>query len=207
MNDPAPHSPWSLIWFNPRAAVRLVLSMQPQRSLRLLAAGGGIGQAFSFAAGMGIGQSLGVRELALFIFLLGPTAGFVSLFLWSALLSWAARLFGGTADRDTMRVAVAWSWAPAVYLLPMWGVRYILFRDELFTDARPFVDSHALLSALFSFFNGVDFFLSFFTLYVLIQTVSELGHMSVWKSIGAIFIVIMTMTLPAMLLFTALSKM
>ena len=207
MPEQTPISPWSTIWSNPRQTVRNVLATDPNRSMRLLIVGGGIGQACSFAASFGLGQTASIPDIFAFVLVFGPLAGFLSVLLWSWLLTWTSRWLGGTATRQQLRVAVAWSWAPVVYLLPLWGVRYILFRDELFLLKRPIIESYALLSGLYSFFGIVDFFVSFFSLFILFQAVAEVSSLSIWKSIGAIAAIMLLLTIPAILLFSVFSPM
>lgn len=199
-------NPWTSIWLNPRGTIRQIVDTEPRRSLLLLAAGGGVAQACNFAVNMALGSALELDEIILFILFFGPLAGFLSLWLWTLALTLVTRWFGGLADKSALRAAVAWSWAPTVYLLPLWGVRYILFRDELFKDARPFVESHGLLSALYSFFGGLDFLLSFLTVFILVQTLAEVNRFSVWKSMGSILTVLLLMMLPIMTIYLLLPK-
>ncbi|MDZ7315047.1 MAG: YIP1 family protein [candidate division KSB1 bacterium] len=199
-------NPWASIWLNPRGTIRQIVDTDPRRSLLLLAAGGGVAQACNFAVNMALGSALELDEIILFILAFGPLAGFLSLWLWTLALTFVTRWFGGLADRSAVRAAVAWSWAPTVYLLPLWGVRYILFRDELFKDARPFVESHGLLSALYSFFGGVDLLLSFLTVFILVQTIAEVSRFSVWRSMGAILFVLLLLLLPLLAAFLIMPK-
>lgn len=207
MQEKTSLNPWSTIWSNPRQTVRDVLATNPNRSMRLLIVGGGMGQACSFAASFGLGKMASTLEILGFILAFGPLTGFLSVLLWSWLLTWTSRWLGGTASRQQLRVAVAWSWAPVVYLLPMWGVRYILFRDELFLLQRPILESFALLSGLYAFFGMIDFFVSFFTLFILFHAVAEVSSISIWKSIGAIAALMILLTIPALILFGFFSPM
>lgn len=198
-------NPWATVWTNPRQTVRNVLATNPTAFFALLAAGGGIGQACNLASSIGLGQSYTMGQILAFVLLTGSAAGLMSVYLWSFLLTVVGRRFGSVADAKEVRVAVAWSWAPAVYLLPMWGVRYILFRDELFLLQRPIIEASTLLTALHQFFGLYDLLLSFYALFILCQTVSEVSALSVWKSMIVILAVLLLMMLPAMFLFGLLA--
>ncbi|RPI02638.1 MAG: hypothetical protein EHM72_03700 [Calditrichaeota bacterium] len=193
-------SPWSMIWLNPRLVIRQVLLENPHYSMKRLIIGGGIGQAFSYAVSFGLGQVYSTAEVIAIVLLLGPISAFISLALWAWLLSLICRWFGGKASRQELRVAVAWSWAPIVYLLPMWGVRYILFRDELFLPHHPFVEAHAILNGIYSFFNGIDFLISFVSLFILFQTIAEVNSFTVWRSLGSVAVMMLLLMLPVLFL-------
>ena len=205
--EPKQIKPWSSIWFNPRGTLREILATHPNQYLLLLVIGGGIGQAFNYSSTLTLGDTLSVSSIFALCLVLGPLSALISLYLWGWLLQWISRLLGGIATAPELRIAVAWSWAPVVYLLPMWGVRYILFRQEMFTSQQPFIESHELLSALYGFFNVVDFLISMMSLFLLFNTVSEVNKFSVWRSIAAVGLLMILLTIPFLLLVSIMGPM
>lgn len=205
MNEPKQIKPWSSIWFNPRGTMREILATHPKQYLLVLVLGGGIGQAFNYASSFYLGDTLPFGQVVGMCLILGPLAALISLYLWGWLLGWTSRLLGGIATAPELRIAVAWSWAPIVYLLPMWGVRYILFREEMFTSQRPFIESHEILSGLFGFFEAIDFIISIMSLFILFNTVTEVNKFSVWRSIAAIGLLMILLTIPLLLLVSVVS--
>ncbi len=207
MNEPEHITPWSTIWRDPRGTIRQIVEVNPNHSLIILAVFGGLGNAFSYASGFGLGAAMDVSEIIALCILIGPLSGFISIFLWSWLLSFPSRFLGGVASKKELRAAVAWSWAPVVYMLPLWGVKYILFRDELFSVEKPFIQAHQFLAALHGIFGIVDFFITMFSLFILFNAVAQVNGFSVWKSIGAIAIVMLALSAPAFLLLRSLGPM
>ncbi len=205
--EPEQLKPWSTIWYNPRGTIRDILATHPNQYLLLLVVGGGLGQAFNYAGTFAMGDTFSVSQVLGVIVLLGPLSALISLYLWGWLLHWTSRWLGGIATAAELRIAVAWSWAPVVYLLPMWGVRYILFRHEMFTTQQPFIESHELLSALYGFFNVVDFLVSIMSLFILFNTVSEVNKFSVWRSILAIGLLMLLLTVPFLVLVSLMGPM
>ncbi|MBN1482355.1 hypothetical protein EH223_09970 [candidate division KSB1 bacterium] len=198
-------NPWASIWRNPRGTIRHLVDTSPNKNLLLLVIGGGIGNALSYAAGFALADVMAVNTMVLLCFLAGPLSGFISLFLWSWLLDLTLKLFGGRATRQELRTAIAWSWAPIVYLLPLWGIKYILFRRELFESEKPFIEAHQFLNGLLGVFDMLDFFIAMFSIYILFNTVAEVNRFSIWRSIGAIGVVLLIMTIPALLVLRFVS--
>ncbi len=207
MNEPEHIKPWSTIWRDPRGTIRQIVEVNPNHSLIILAVFGGLGNAFSYASGFGLGAAMDVSEIIALCIFIGPLSGFISIFLWSWLLSFSCRFLGGAASKQELRAAVAWSWAPVVYLLPLWGVKYILFRHELFTVDKPFIHAHQFLTGLHGIFGVVDFIITMFSLFILFNAVAEVNGFSVWKSIGAIAIVMLALSVPAFLLLQSVAPM
>ncbi|MBN1466558.1 YIP1 family protein [candidate division KSB1 bacterium] len=200
MNELPKFDPWKTIWFNARATIRQIIDIDPNRSLLVLIVFGGLANALHYAANFSIADAMSFSDVLILCLVAGPLSGFIGLYLWGWLLGFSARFFGGVATQREMRRAIAWSWAPTVYLLPLWGVKYILFRQEIFKSARPFIEAQPFLSSLYSVFNAVDFFVSILTIFILFNTVAEVNGFSIWKSMGAIGMVLIVITLPAMLL-------
>ncbi|MBN2412017.1 YIP1 family protein [candidate division KSB1 bacterium] len=191
-------NPWSTIWFRPKETIRRIVDTNPNYQLLLLMILGGIGQTLSNARGMG--EMFPVSTLILICILSGPLSGFLSLYISGFLLHWACKKFGGTATREQVRAVIAWSWAPIVYTLPLWGVKYILFRDELFTLKKTFIESQNLLAVLYEFFNFIDFAIVILYLFILFAGLSEVNRIPVLRSIGAVFMVSIIIALPILLL-------
>ena len=207
MNEPESLHPWSTIWRDPRGTIRQLVELNPKHSLIILAVFGGLGNAFSYASNFGLGAAMDTREVLALCLLIGPPSGFLSIYLWSWLLSYASRFLGGIAARQELRTAVAWSWAPVVYLLPLWGVKFILFRHELFQTEKPFIEAHQILSGLYGLFGVVDFFVTLISFFILFNAIAEVNGFSIWRSVGAFAIVMLILLAPALLLMRAVAPM
>lgn len=207
MNEPQKNRPWATIWLDPRGTIRQIIDTEPNKHLMLLIILGGLGNAFSYAANFGMADMTSFTQAVVLCLVAGPLSGFFSVYLWGWLLQFSSKFFGGFASRRDLRIAVAWSWAPVVYLLPLWGVKYILFKQEIFKTEKPFIEAHQFLSGLLGFFDMLDFFVTMFTLFILFNAVAEVNGFSIWKSIGSIGAVLVLMTIPAILVLRYFAPM
>ena len=193
-------NPWATVWYNPRGTIRHLVETNQMHSFMLLITLGGWGNALSYSASYGVVDFMPLGQMLLFCVVAGPVAALIGVYLWSWLLGWSSRMMGGTANRTELRTGIAWSLAPVVYMLPLWGIKYILFRQELFQSDKPFIESHQFLSALYGFFQVIDIFISVYSFFILLSALMELNKFSVWRSIGALGIAFLIMAIPLLLL-------
>ena len=193
-------NPWATIWRDPRGTIRHIVDTNPMHSFMLLIVLGGIGNLLSSASDYGLADMLPFNQLIISCLLIGPAAAFISVYLWSWLLGFTTRSLGGSATKQALRSAFVWSLAPVVYTLPLWGVKFILFRHELFSAEKPFIEAHEFLQGLYAFVDGVDLVISLVSFYILINAVAEVSGFSFWRSIGSIAAVLLFLMIPMLLL-------
>ncbi|HPG39826.1 MAG TPA: Yip1 family protein [bacterium] len=198
MNERIEPSPWSTIWLRPKETIRRIVDTNPRYQVIFLAILGGIGQTLANARGMGDMFSFGA--LIFLCLLAGPMGGLLSLYISGFVMHWTSARLGGTATREQVRAVIAWSWAPIVYTLPLWGVKYILFREELFTTGKTFIESQPALSFLFELFTAVDFVITIWYLMILFIGLAEVNRISVGRGIAAAVLAFVLVGIPALLL-------
>jgi len=198
-------NPWKTIWLNPKATIRYIVEEQPNKHYILLMVLGGIAHALNYASAMNLGDIISVQEALIMCALLGPLSGFITLSLGGWVLHWISLRLKGQATLHETRLSMAWSWAPVVYLLPLWGIKYILFRNELFTSDKSYLESEPFLNGLYGFFSIVDFLITIISLYILFSALSEVNRFSVWKSLGAYLLMTLVFTIPVLILLSITS--
>lgn len=196
---------WKSICLNPKTTIRWIVDNEPRKHLLRLLALGGIAHALSYASAMNLGDMMSIGDILALCLLAGPLSGFVALSLGGWVLNWIAKRMGGVASLHETRMAMAWSWVPIIYLLPLWGIKYILFREELFQADKSFLQSQTLLNTLYGLFGFVDFVVSILGLYILFSALAEVNRFSVWRALGSYLLMSLAFTLPVLLLFTLLS--
>ena len=203
MNEQKNH--WSNIWFHPKETIRNIIDTNPSQSLVLLATLGGISQSLSSASSLGLGKMLSINEIFMFAIFSGPLSGFFYLFVVGWLLHQVLTRMGGEAKITETRVVLAWSWVPLVSTLPLWGVKYILFREEFFLPEKPFMEAHPVLSFLNGLIYFVDFALVIWTMVILIAGLTEAHKTPVGKTVGAFIVMNLIVLIPSMLILTLCS--
>ena len=190
--------PWSTIWRNPRETIQYLVDTQPRLYFFPLIILGGIAQTLGNATA--IGDMLPFSALLLACILSGPLSGLFTVYVGGFVLHRVSQRLGGLAPLEHIRTVIVWSWAPFVYTLPLWGVKYILFRNELFLIEKPFIDSQPVLSGLFDFMTMVDFAVFVFYLYILFTGLSQVNKFSMLKSIGSWVLMSLVLGIPMLLI-------
>lgn len=195
-------NPWTSMWLDPRGTIRSIVDTDPHYRVLLLAILGGFSQTLSNAAGMSLGDKVPIPSLFLLILLSGPVNGLLSLYVGGFVLHWVSAKLGGQSTREEIRAAIAWSWVPLVSTLPLWIVKYILFRDELFLSKKTLIESQPLASTLYSVIGFIDVAIAIWSLLLLYNAIGEVNRFSSWRGIAAVLLAGIIITLPVMIIIS-----
>ena len=196
---------WYSIWLKPKETIRDIVDTNPKQHMMLLAVLGGLSQSLASTSSLGFGKMIPVNEILMLSIFTGPLTGFFYVFAIGWFLHNILIRLGGTAEIIETRSVIAWSWVPIASTIPLWGVKYILFRDELFKIEKPFLESQPMLSSLSGLLQFVDIVLFIWTVIILIAGLSEVHKTPIGKTIGAFLILNLIMFIPSILLMSLCS--
>lgn len=178
-----PDKPWLKIWTAPRGTMRAIVDADPTRHVLFLAAVGGVSQSLDQASGNSMGDSWPIGLLVAGALLLGSLGGILSLYIGGALFRWTGSLFGGRANSEQVRAALAWSLLPRIAALVLWVPYLALYGQEMFTSYAPrVVSSPQPLLAL----SALDLALGIWSLFLIVKTVAEVHRFSAWRALAAL---------------------
>ncbi len=196
-------SPWSTIWRNPRETIQRIVDENPRYQMLMLIVLGGIAQALDNANGVTVMlPSMKTSNLIVSSILMGPLGGLFTVYVGGWVLQKITTRMGGPAPLGHVRTVMAWAWAPLVYTMPLWGIKYILFRDELFQVEQPIIQSSTLLQGLWGIIQLVDVIVIVFHLYILFSGLAQINKFTFLKSVGAFLILQVILSIPLLLLFS-----
>ncbi len=197
-----PENLWTMMWFKPRQGMKIVLNSEPSYHYLLLIVLGGIGQAFSNAAAQGLGNLFSTVQIIGLCIFLGPLSGYLSVLIGGWVFKWVGEKLGGSGSIGQIRQAIAWSWVPIVSTLPLWLVKWLLFKNEMFTTDTPFIDSHPLLRQLYGFIGLIDLVLGLWVLVILYNTVAEAHGFTLWRGVGTVILSGLLLMIPLLLMIS-----
>ncbi len=181
--------PFHTIWTRPRETVRAIVEVDPRLHVVLLACLAGIGETLSRASMGNAGDELSTEAIIAIACLMGPLGGLLSLWISSFLLQWSGYMIGGIGDRVHIRTAIAWASVPAVFALPLWIVKLLLFGSTVFTEAGPRFETQPTLLIPFLGIAVVEMVLGIWSLVLACNTIAEVqGYRSAWAGLGNIFL-------------------
>ena len=193
-------SPWTSMLLDPKNTIRQIVDTNPHEKVLFLTVLGGFGQILSNASARGLGEFVPFHLIIFMCLIFGPISGLVSLHLGGLIMHWISHKLGGIASRDEIKAAIAWAWVPIVILLPLWIVKIIFFRHELFLSNTPIIDSQPILSTLFGFFTFIDLIISIWSLLILYVTLSEVNKFSTWRGFGTVVLSGLIVSVPVLIL-------
>lgn len=193
-------NPWLTIWIDPKNTIQRIIETNPYYRYVFLIIFGGINQALSNCEKLGLGERFEGSQLLLLSLFIGPLAALITIHLTAWILHFFTSRLGSSSPRPAFRIAYAWSWAPAVYLMPLWGIKYILFRDELFKSDKSYLLSQPVLSATHSILQFVDFLVAVWSLVILLMMISHIARLPFIRTLIALALTWLVISLPIVLL-------
>jgi hypothetical protein len=190
--------PFKTIWTSPRETVRRIVTENPELHVVQLTCLSGVMQVLDRASMRNAGDQLPVPAIFGIALVLGPLSGLFSVWIFSHLCRLAGSWIGGTAPREHIKAAIAWSSVPVICSLALWIPQLALFGSELFTAETPRIDSQSLpLTIAFIGLGVVELVLGVWTMVLLCQTLAEVqGYSSAWRGLGNIALALAIVVVP-----------
>lgn len=183
--------PFFSIWIYPRDTIRQIVDRNPHQHVLFLAGLSGLALLLDRTMGQNLGDIIQIIYLIPLIVLGGPIIGLLVMYLGGFVLRWTGKIFGGQADVQEVRAAIAWSSLPSLMVslfnLPI----LVFFQEEAFRSMTPRTDailhSNLIYLQLISIYSFVWMLLGIvFTLWsfvLLLKTVAEVHRFSAWKGL------------------------
>ena len=182
------HNPWLSIWTQPRATIRKIITVNPKRSLWLLAAIYGFSSLLNSFQSATLGTQMGMLPIFLIALILSPIWGFIVFGVWSWVVSWTGKWLKGRGDFQEVRAAYAWSCVPLTINGLLWIVMILIFGHVLFLN---FPEGHALnngqATALFLILIA-KVVLAIWSLVIYLNALAEVQQFSVLRAIGNVIL-------------------
>ncbi len=127
-------NPWLSIWTSPRATIAEIVRTNPSYCFLLLCFIYGFASALSSAQRISLGLTTSPWVILAVSAVLGFLLGFVSLTVFSFLVSWTGKWCGGKGSYKEVRAVVAWSNVPVVVDLLLWALLLAIYGGLVFTQ-------------------------------------------------------------------------
>lgn len=200
-------NPWFSMWTKPRATIHQIVNRDPNRMIVILAILWGISEALDGASGRSAGDRISLEMVLWGALTIGPIGGVIRLYFGAMMLRWTGRWLGGTASKEHLRAALAWSAVPLLWILPLWLIELPLFGKELFTTDTPTIDASISLTFTLLAFSVFELIIAFWYITVALKSIGEVQGFSAWKALGnvllsysIILLVIVMAVLPVVLI-------
>lgn len=204
--QPLSHSPIFSIWVKPRETIRYIVETSPTKHVILLSMLAGVSAAFTITSAYSLGNSLSLTTILIICIVLGPAYGIVSVYISGELLRGAGRWLGGQATAKEVRAAMAWASMPAIFFLPLWILRLLIFGKELFViPILEQINTTSPLGVTALGFSAIDIAIGLWTWVIWLKSLGEVHRFSVWKALGTYALTVLMLFVPILCICVLIS--
>jgi len=190
-------NPLLSIWFRPRETIREVLSQHPGLYVIPIFCIVGISQSLDRSSLRSLGDTVPLTTILIVSVLIGPLGGLFSMWLWSHLVRFSGNLMGGSADRTTLKTALAWGLVPIALQAFLWIPDLILVGADMFTSETPRLDENPGIALYLLTSVGIQVGLIVWAGFSLSNTVAEVqGFRSAWAGFGNLVLSLLVVLIP-----------
>ena len=192
------------IWFKPRMVFKYINDNQYDKYVYVLLILAGIMKSFDRAADKNMGDNLSLIFVISICILLGGLLGWISYYIYTALLSWTGKWLDGKGDTKSLLRMTSYAMIPAIFALVFIVLQVGLFGIELFQSGFD-VSSYGFVSIVIYFITLIfEIILGLWSLVIFVIGLSEIQKLSIGKSILnmllPVFIIIIPIALIAFVL-------
>ncbi|CAD7810568.1 hypothetical protein CHRY9390_02201 [Chryseobacterium aquaeductus] len=187
------------IWTKPRKVFKFINDTQYEKYMYILLFFAGVARAFDRATSKNMGDNSSLLTIVLGAVVLGGALGWISYYIYAALLSWTGKWLNGVANTSSIFRMIAYAVFPSVlaliFLVPQMAIYGIdVFRDADYTSAGTFGNVLFWTSAF------IQIALSITTLVLMVIGLSEVQKFSVGKAILNLILPIAVIIVPILLI-------
>jgi len=186
------------IWTSPRRVFKFINDTQYEKHLYILLFFGGISRAFDRATTKDMGDTSSLLSIVLGAVILGGALGWISYYIYAALLSWTGKWLNGVGNTSSIYRITGYTIFPSVlsliFLVPQMAVYgNDVFRDVNYDSAGTFGNIIFWVSVFF------QVALSLTTIVFMVIGLSEVQKFSTGKAILNIILPIAVIIIPIVL--------
>ena len=184
------------IWLSPRRVFKYINDRKYDSFTTILVIFGGITNALSRASDKHMGDNMSLLAVLLITVLGGGAFGWLSYYIYAALMSWSGKWLKAKGDTTTLFRMISYSLIPSLVILLLIVARILLIGNKEFQKDVDLFSEGILVALLCYICYFLEFMLGIWTLFILIVGISEVQQISIGKAIvnlilpGAIIIAI-----------------
>ncbi len=188
------------IWTKPRYVFKFINDTHYEKYMTLLLVLAGISRAFDRASTNNFGDNLPLWAILGVCIILGGLLGWVSYYIFAALISWTGSWLGGKGDSTSILRVIAYAMVPSILGLLMLIPQIGIYGVEMFKAGGDIASAGLILNILFYGTMYIEFILAIWTIVLFIVGVSEVQEFSILKSILNLLLPILLFVVPMILL-------
>lgn len=193
------------IWTRPRRCFSFINDMKYEKHMWMLLVLAGISNAFDRASRNGSGDNTSVAGIIGMSIIIGGLIGWISFYIYAALLSWTGQLVKGKGNTKAIVRMLAYASVPVIVSLLALVVQMVVFGNEIF-KSEPDIYSFGNVGVIIYFSMAfIEVVLGCWTIVLVVIGLSEVQKISIWKSILNVLFPILLIVVPLLVIYMSTS--
>lgn len=184
------------IWLNPRKVFKYIADTDFDDYHSILLILVGISNMFGSATDKHWGDHMPLAGVIVVCILAGALLGWISIYVFSALISWTGNWLNGEAPIDTIIKIIVYGSIPTVFSLSLVFVQIAIFGNDLFCSAADLLTDNAILNFIYYVSLLLETLLAIYSLVIIVIGVAVVQKLSVWKAVLNLFLATMLIVIP-----------
>ena len=171
------------IWTEPRRVLKYIHETKYEKCFYILLFLAGVSGAFDRAVNKNMGENVSLLGIVAGCVILGGFLGWLSYYIYAALLSWTGKWLDGKGDTDSIYRILAYAMIPSAISLIFLVPQIAVYGIDLFVKDGDLVNAGIVGNIVFWGAILLEIILGIFTIVFSVIGLSEVQKVSVWKAI------------------------
>ncbi|MCD1116190.1 Yip1 family protein [Chryseobacterium turcicum] len=188
------------IWTEPRRIFRFINDTRYDKYLYLLMFLAGVASAFQRSSSKNMGDHSSLFLIVFGCVILGGALGWISYYIYAALLSWSGKWLNGVGDTSSIFRMMAYAVIPSILGLFFLFLQIAVYGVDYFTDFAGYLEKSVLINVIFWISFVIENLLSLATLVFMVIGLSEVQKISIGKAIINLLLPIAIIVVPILII-------
>lgn len=187
------------IWTDPRQVFRYINDNHYDKYVKTLLVLAGISSAFNNASSKNMGDDMSLWSIIGLSIILGGLLGWISFYIYAALLSWTGRWLNGQGETSSILRILSFAMIPSLIAFVFFILQIGIYGVELFKEDGNITSAGLLSNIFLYFFMLLEIIFSIWTIILCIIGISEVQKLSIGKSIVNMLIPLLLFIVPILI--------
>lgn len=188
------------IWIEPRRVFKFINDTRYEKYLYLLMFLAGVASAFQRSSSKNMGDHSSLFLIVFGCVILGGTLGWISYYIYAALLSWSGKWLNGVGNTSSIFRMMAYAVIPSILGLFFLFLQSAVYGVDYFTDFAGYLEKNMLINVVFWISFAIENLLSLATFVFMVIGLSEVQKFSIGKAILNLILPILFIIVPILLI-------
>lgn len=171
------------IWTSPRLVFKFLNDNRYDKYVYILLILAGITRTFDRASTQNMGDDISLIAVLAICIILGGLLGWISYYIYAALMSWSGKWLKGQGDTDSLLRMMSHAMIPSIVALILLILQIAVFGNGIFQSELDIYSSGLLSIIVFYITVFFEIVLGIWTLVIFVIGISEVQKISIGKSI------------------------